>query len=329
MGLVFNTSLAGHFSKDELCKDLSKKDIFYYDFSKNDLFNNDHSKNDLCGDLSKNDLGDLEHLYPKTTKSAVAGRRLIITNLGPPDAFKSEARNLFEGDPLVVVNNRNVDLATAAALSANFPPVFANAAVDVNQTDRYWITDGGAIDNLGVAPLLYAYLYCLKKNHGNPPRVVIIVADASLYSVNYTQDRGFNAMSSGGPQATSQLIDELWHEVESSYKEKDRLTYQYLPMPEELRTSGTFGTHWRLQPTIPYKLGNGKFLTIPGEGVIKVLRALHGNEEIKRTLQSENSDSTYLYKYVRDALPPRPEWTWQHLGDCLAAKTTCSTGQGR
>jgi hypothetical protein len=90
-----------------------------------------------------------------------AGARLIFTNLSCRDAFRREGspRAPTEFLRYIVVADPAVELTAAAALNANFPPVFPNAPVDVTAEDglhRYWVTDGGAEENKGEISLLYA-----------------------------------------------------------------------------------------------------------------------------------------------------------------------------
>ena len=100
--------------------------------------------------------------------AANAGSRLILTNLliddetFPAKGFRGVTSEYL---PYVIVQDTDQRLACGAALSANFPPVFSNAAIDLyqnercNVVDRHWVTDGGASENRGVISLLYVLLY--------------------------------------------------------------------------------------------------------------------------------------------------------------------------
>jgi hypothetical protein len=80
--------------------------------------------------------------------SAPAGGRLAITNLeddvlsrppGGPPALPGPM-------PTVVLRDATIPVVRAAALSANFPPVFSNAAIDYYPVNgalarRYWVTE--------------------------------------------------------------------------------------------------------------------------------------------------------------------------------------------
>jgi len=50
----------------------------------------------------------------------------------------------------------------------------------------------------------------------------------------------------------------------------------YLPMPLRLRESGSFGTHWMLQPHIEVQSGAGDSHQLTGEETLQLLRELHG-----------------------------------------------------
>jgi hypothetical protein len=130
LGLILNTALAGELDRRTL---------------------------PLKADDSGKSLTDLERTYRRYTRSDLAGGRLIFTNLLLPDGY--QGAGIDPGGalrlPIVIVHDpQAVSLANAAALNANFPPVFPNAGVDVADTRRYWVTDGGAIDNRGMETLL-------------------------------------------------------------------------------------------------------------------------------------------------------------------------------
>ena len=90
----------------------------------------------------------------KLTDGSIAGGRLIFTNLADESSFSSQGSD--QDLPYVVIQEPAVSLNIAAALNANFPPVFSNAAVDVDSKHRYWVTDGGVVDNRGLISLLLA-----------------------------------------------------------------------------------------------------------------------------------------------------------------------------
>jgi hypothetical protein len=207
-----------------------------------------------------------------------AGAPFIFTNINPC-AFEHSGRADAPALCLssMAIPDPGVRLTTAAALSANFPPVFSNAAVDVTCTQngtacktRYWVTDGGASENRGIISLLYALRFAmseeldeLKKDPQRAPRAMadihIIVADASAEDTQFVQDRGITSAFAAADNYANQLsmelsaqIDDLCRQIQSANKVPDAkspIHFHYLGMPDVLRVSGSVGTHWMLAGT--------------------------------------------------------------------------------
>ena len=144
----------------------------------------------------------------------------------------------------VVIKDSSIRLSDAAALSANFPPVFPNAIVDINDSARYWVTDGGATDNRGIISLLYVLKGVLEshissasdtsKNLERPvrdlPDIYIIVADASAFSIDYQQDLGVGTKFGAPEKFASQLMTELVGDVIAHYDSLGgQIHFHYLP----------------------------------------------------------------------------------------------------
>ena len=249
-GLILNTSLAGHFERPK--------------------------------DAPRNQrLADVEPRNRATSSSDLAGGRLVFTNLQLSELFAG--RSLEPGglhSLPVVIRSPDVRLEDAAALNANFPPVFPNAAVDVDDTTRFWVTDGGAADNRGMEMLLYALRDALQgpdaaRRTGKLPRIHVVVADASAFSEGYVQDRGVSTIAGAGTRFASQLAVELVASIRSLYQgQEDRFQFSYLLMPERLRASDSFGTHWMLQDSITIR-HDQESRTLKGDEMIGVLRALY------------------------------------------------------
>jgi hypothetical protein len=227
VGLIFNTSLAGH----------------------------------LACDLPQRCASDQWGKYTQETwrtEADVAGGRLILTNLDHDDAFPGlTLPEAPEQHLTYTVVTDNVSITTAAALNANFPPVFANAAVDRYYRDRYWVTDGGAVDNRGIESLLFALRDALQRQkrqsgaqHIQLPRIHIIVADASASTIDYQQDRGVGSALGAAEKFASQLMTELVQQIRSLWTElrgePANLQFHYLAMPTTLRIRGGIGTHWMM-----------------------------------------------------------------------------------
>lgn len=196
--------------------------------------------------------------------SVSAGGRLIFTNLRELGAFPRPGQALAHAQDeyfrYVIVGGQRTSVTAAAALSANFPPVFANGGVDVlagpedREGRRYWVTDGGAADNRGIISLLYAVHSMLDdcrdraQCRAAPPEIHVIVADASAVTIDYRSDRGGGSILGAANKFASQLMLELVAGAERKYDQlgKGRFVTHYLPMPAVLRMRGGLGTHWMM-----------------------------------------------------------------------------------
>ena len=200
-------------------------------------------------------------------RSSATGGIVAFTNLRNLGAFPAAGGALpcapDERLPYLLVGGEGTLLTAAAALAANFPPVFPNAAVDVWQSPgpggpavvrRYWVTDGGAAENRGIVSLLYALRSlaadCASSNSctGAMPDLQVLVADASALSFDYQPDRGLGAMLGASGKFSGQLMLELAEGTARAYEAlgPGRLTVSYLPMPVLLRSRGGLGTHWMM-----------------------------------------------------------------------------------
>jgi len=206
----------------------------------------------------------------------MGGGRLILTNLADPGAFPPSGAlppadtKLHIPDvrlPYVVVQDREVRVASAAALSANFPPVFTNARVDVKSETMdsmcpersYYVTDGGANENLGLVSALYALRAALKQLQGQRvPEIHIVTIEASATAYDYTPDRGLDAATGGSKERltgglTQELLDEVQVLAIQDSGDKRRLQVHDLALPLALRSRGGFGTHWMFPDSIVVK----------------------------------------------------------------------------
>jgi hypothetical protein len=266
LGIILNTALTGHFpglpASLERKRQCAKVDRRTQKVEcSNCGLNHPIEEPVLCEWLPKQDgektLALLESDKMALQTSLSAGGRLILTNLADTDGFPDQGMPDAPSEYLtyVVLNNQEIKLTTAAALNANFPPVFSNAAVDVANNRRYWVTDGGAADNRGIISLLYALKHAVTRNNGIPREelreVDIIIAEASATSLDYSQDRGIGGKFGAAQKFASQLMLELMEDLEAIYKTKIR--FHYLSMPMVLRSGGGVGTHWMLPANVTFK----------------------------------------------------------------------------
>ena len=268
LGLILNTALAGRFLREP-------------------------------ADPPDATLGELERWSGRAGLSDVAGGRLVFTNLALPQHFDSpglfttSAGTLVETRdarlPIIVVSDVSVRLADAAAANANFPPVFANTAIDIDRTHRYWVTDGGAIDNRGLETLLLAVRHAVRhmpRSCATPPAVHVIEVEASAFSDGYRQDRGVGSVIAAGSAFASQLDSELLQDVRALVEQRGAaVQFHYLPMPAVLRRAGSVGTHWMLQKRVTVCLDpscttwppwRDRRRTLSGDDVLAILRAFGG-----------------------------------------------------
>ena len=74
-------------------------------------------------------------------------------------------------------------------------------------------------------------------------------------------------------------------------------------MPLILRESGSFGTHWMLQDRVTVQLRDGETVTVTGEEVIGMLRALYGGRpelptgDVRRVLESLRQSGEYSQQW--------------------------------
>jgi len=200
------------------------------------------------------------------------GGRLIFTNLRQVGEFPAGAGAAADVRlPYTVVRGSGIRLANAAALNANFPPVFPNARVLVKGAgsgecaDRSWfVTDGGVVENLGLVSALFAvksalraisdqcagnarHSWCARKVR--PIHFILIEASATGY--DYSQDRGLSALSGGKERmagaATNLLVDQvnaLYAGLRRVKPDTKAMRFHFVGLPLAYRARGGFGTHW-------------------------------------------------------------------------------------
>ncbi|MHB1060245.1 MAG: hypothetical protein ACYC0F_20475, partial [Rhodanobacter sp.] len=140
----------------------------------------------------------------------LAGGRLIFTNLRNLTGFPQADLTIPDmWLPYRVVNDGTVELAAASALTANFPPVFSNARVRlVVRPDEkcgaqsYFVTDGGATENLGLVSALYALRGTLQQLPPGAPisDIHVLALEASAIDYDYRDDRGVGAATGGSKE---------------------------------------------------------------------------------------------------------------------------------
>jgi hypothetical protein len=212
----------------------------------------------------------------------LAGERLVYTNLGARSFELSERAALPDVNfRFTVINDPNVELAQAAALNANFPPVFPNAKVTIARSpvqgadpspcplmaSAYFVTDGGATENLSLVSALVALrnaLLTLSAEQWAMLRPLHVVAiEASAVDYEYSEDRGLGAATGGSKERLAGGVTQLLLDaIDTTLTQHGRpaVALHFLPLPLAFRSRGGFGTHWmyaqeiRITNPLPVKI---------------------------------------------------------------------------
>ena len=238
----------------------------------------------------------------------LAGGRLIFTNLLNTSGFPQRSKDAPDlWLPYRIINYDAVPLSAAAALTANFPPVFSNARVRINPSDAakaegacpqsYFVTDGGATENLGLVSALYALrgtlqrlVECTDENCGAISDIHILALEASAIDYDYSDDRGLGAATGGAKERinaglTQRLIEDVRTRTEALHA---RLFVHYLPLPVAFRSRGGFGTHWMFPPTL--SVANPHLPEQPDNSILPWVtprdQAILDRKEVKLTLRA-------------------------------------------
>lgn len=279
--------------------------------------------------------------------AGLAGGRLAFTNLQATQAFdKSEADLPAIRMPFVIVDDPQVKLARAAALNANFPPVFPNARVDLHREGEgaggcslhsYYVTDGGATENLGLISALLALESALPSKTGGRLRDIdIVLAEASAFTFDYAQDRGVRAgMDQSRERLTGRLTLELLEQLRARVAPA-QIRVHDLSLPRLFRSRGGFGTHWMFPGSVgvqqPFDLPPASVwvqrfrkdrysASLSKDQILQLWRGLHDPAFCQRVLKDE--DQRTVGEWIcggTDAALLKPDpviQRWQTLRQCL------------
>lgn len=269
----------------------------------------------------------------------VAGERLVITNLESQLSFGSDLvggirKELLEA---VAIRDSEISLAQAAALSANFPPVFSDAGIEYEGPPKkwYWATDGGAADNRGIISLLYALRGAISKmeaeERASLPEIHIIVADASALNMDFKQDRGTGAITGAADQGVNQLMAELLEEVREMIDGQDekradeKVQFHLVSMPPLFCSRGGIGTHWMLASSIdvedPKAEEKAEKVTLYRREVLSLVSDLHLPLN-KRHYRKPEDERAALQKVVGWLTDDDHAKAWERCRQALLKKPT-------
>ena len=194
--------------------------------------------------------------------ASLAGGRLIFTNIQNTSGFPQRSPDAPDmWLPYRIINFGKVELPAAAALTANFPPVFSNARVRISSPlpdecpQSYFVTDGCATENLGLVSALFALKGTLDRLPAEQKLtdIHVLALEASAIDYDYSDDRGLGAATGGSKERINAgLTQLLLTEIHALAEEKFGISVyvHYLPLPVAFRSRGGFGTHWMFAPIV-------------------------------------------------------------------------------
>jgi hypothetical protein len=292
--------------------------------------------------------------------SDVAGGRLVLTNVPQPHAAQRQAAGQGTGTRdlhFFSINDPQMSVARAAALSANFPPVFSDAAIDERDVPtgkhdkRFWVTDGGTVENRGVVPLYLSIDDALngrdlaEKGLGDEhaaierllgrdpwPELHVVIADVSTVGGPYKESYGLQSVRSAGGQMGLALEAELLEDLQALYERHgSSVTVHELPMPAVLRDG--IGTHWMIPSRLDFANPEDEDdrRSLSTEEVLGLVRGLFAPEAVPEGdagavqdwtcfVPDKPADLASTGKPTREA-PPHAE-AWAALTEALGVPRT-------
>jgi len=291
MGLILNTSLIAHPYKES---NMLTSALGEYEKKK-------HHEN-----LYKNDLYKID-----------AGGRLIFTNIQNLQRFPWPNSDDLMKDAMdmrfkyVIAGGTNIPLHTIAALTANFPPVFPNAIVDLGG-DKFNVSDGGAVENRGLLSLMFALRSLIeqisesKADLEKLPIMHIVMAEGSGVSIDYKNyESGLAAIANARVMIGNELVLALKSILMKKCGEPcvNKVQFHYLNMPLLMRSRGGLGTHWKMPSRVLFKVPSinkdqpDTKKELSGSQTICLMQALFTNDIQNRSApiikSSQDSDTKY------------------------------------
>ncbi|TPE52726.1 hypothetical protein [Amaricoccus solimangrovi] len=235
-----------------------------------------------CTTKEKGSLAEIARDAPCSTDGV--GGRLVLTNL-PAAADSPEQR---PGDlRFATINDPEMSVARAAALSANFPPVFPDAAIDEigpKYQNRFYVTDGGTVENRGTVTLYLALRDELSPRPGGTgpwPALHVVIADASAGNGAYEESFGLQSVQAAGGQMGLALEAEILRDLIPLYHEhQSEIVPHEIAMPPVLRDG--IGTHWLLPGSLAFRnpADREQRRTLTDSDTRRLLTALHARDPV-------------------------------------------------
>jgi len=264
-----------------------------------------------------------------------AGNYYVFSNLDK-SLFASQATNSHQYSITAFPDAHQVLLHRAAAIQANFPPIFPNAAVDefynseLPQASRTWLTDGGASENTGAVSLLTAVRNSIATGGGlhESPGVLLLVVDGGSPAMDYTGDRGLEVLGAAKEKYGEALRRELIADINRLARARgftgDFIVEQYLPIPVVLRSRGGLGTNWILpetvhlrDPDIEDRADSSIVATVNAKCIVQALRTLTCNAPVLSECGEASAAVRSLLERTRPAKEDTFRVRWRKLRSTL------------
>lgn len=195
-----------------------------------------------------------------THQRKYSGGRLVISNIQELTTDVSICDKNKQDKPLFIgLYDHSIPAAFAASLSANFPVVFPDAAVQIqcgkgkSNANKIYVTDGGVMDNRGVISILRALSVLQEKGSDalkNPAYPITILSiDASAISSKYEPARGLSTIGDSQLLLATEYIRTQLSNINEKIENDNKIEYIELKMPDKLRDTDAFTTHLK----VPYK----------------------------------------------------------------------------
>jgi len=302
MGLILNTALVAH------------------PYTDSNLLGN------VLSQYEKNNYGNKEN--EERFYKIAAGGRIVFSNIQNVSQFPGVKQDNLIIDArdvefkYLIGGGQNIPLTTIGALTANFPPVFPNAIVKLDDK-RYRVTDGGAVENRGMISLLYAIRSMLEEMQPNElrklPAMHIVMAEASGESIDYKNYMtGLTAKSNASVMIANQLILEIKEVLDNKCNGKcgNKFQYHYLSMPLMMRARGGLGTHWKMPSEVSFTVPSeeiaesDKEISLEGQDTICLIQELFTGDISRRSSPRISTNISTQSEHVQCKATPNNSLLW-------------------
>lgn len=192
---------------------------------------------------------------------------------------------------------------------------------------RYWVTDGGAVENRGAMTLYYSIRDAFRSAPQAPqalPPLHVVIADVSASAGRYSESFGFGSVLGAGGQLGLGLETELRAAIERLYCDhSSEISIHEIAMPRVFRDGG-IGTHWLLPNSLsfanPAKPSETEILS--AHDVETLVLALHN--DISETYQDEAA-AKKVKLWAQDDAAAKHDANWKEF---LASLTPTQSEDG-